>query len=119
MVYFLDMKRFIKKTIFIGIALMTPAIAVAQGFNLKNVNPITGVQDLDDVVSLVALRLLGIAIPIASLMYIYAGILYITAAGKPDKITKAKEIFKWTTIGITIILIGGGFVDLIRSVLSL
>ena len=96
-----------------------PLLARAQSFNLENVNPIRGADDLEDVVSLVAFRLLGVAIPIAALMYIWAGILFVTAGGNVDRITKAKDVFKWTTIGITIVLIGGGFVDLIRSVLSL
>lgn len=113
------MKRFLVRITTLATYAALPLIVRAQGFNLEGVNPIKGANDLDDVVTLVAFRLLGVAIPIASLMYIWAGILYITAGGNYSRLQKAKDIFKWTTVGITIVLIGGGFVDLIQSVLSL
>ena len=106
--------------ILIVLALSLVAVPVlAQDFNLEDVNPITGVKDLDDVVNNVATGLFGVAIPIAVLMYIYAGVLYITAGAKPANVQKAKSVLLYTSIGLAIILIGGGFVDLIISILNL
>jgi len=103
----------------------SPAPAPAGGgggggdFDLRDANPISDVQDLDDVINKVATSLLGVAIPIAVLMYIYAGVLYITAGAKPQNVIKAKNVLLYTSIGLAIILIGGGFVDLIVSILNL
>jgi len=81
------------------------------------VNPL-GVENLEDIFSLLTGRLLEIIIPIAVLLYIYAGVTLLIAAGRQDYITRAKNTFKNTSIGLFVILIGGGFVDLIRSILN-
>lgn len=115
----MHMKRNVAGILMILTLLLVAAPALAQDFNLGDVNPISGVNDLDDVVNNVAKGLLGVAIPIAVLMYIYAGVLYITAGAKPQNVQKAKNVLLYTSIGLAIILIGGGFVDLIISILNL
>ncbi|MCC6404813.1 MAG: hypothetical protein IT405_00265 [Candidatus Yanofskybacteria bacterium] len=84
---------------------------------IKITNPI-GVENLEDLLAVISDRLLEIIIPIAVLMYVWAGVNLLIAAGDPGKIKKAKDIMKWTTLGLLIIFIGGGFVDLIRSILN-
>ena len=115
----IHMKRNVAGILIILALFLVAVPALAQDFNLEDVNPISGVNDLDDVVNNVARGLLGVAIPIAVLMYIYAGVLYITAGAKPQNVQKAKNILLYTSIGLAIILIGGGFVDLIISILNL
>jgi hypothetical protein len=39
----------------------------------------------------------------ALLFFIYAGILWLTSGGSPDKIKKAQQIMVWATIGIIVI----------------
>lgn len=80
-------------------------------------NPI-GANNLEDIVKVLSTRVMEIIIPIAVLMYVWAGVNLLIAAGRPNYINRAKEIFKWTTLGLLIIFIGGGFVDLIRSIIS-
>ncbi len=41
---------------------------------------------------------------IALILYIYAGVLWMTAAGNTEQITKAKQIFMWTTLGLVMML---------------
>lgn len=82
------------------------------------INPL-GVKDIGGVIDLVTENLLTIAIPIAVLMYIWAGIQFTISQGNPAGITKAKNIMLYTSIGLAIILIGSGFVDLIKSILNL
>ena len=48
--------------------------------------------------------LIYISIPITAGLYIWAGLLYTTASDDSNKTTKAKEIFKTTTIGFLIML---------------
>ena len=81
-------------------------------------NPL-GSENLEDILKNVTQAILNLAIPVAAGMYIWAGFNLLTAGGNSSKISKAKDIFKWTTIGLVIVFIGGGFVDLIRSILDL
>ncbi|MCC6934534.1 MAG: hypothetical protein IT406_02510 [Candidatus Yanofskybacteria bacterium] len=88
---------------------------MAEVFPIRN--PI-GVDNLQDLFAMLSERILDIVIPIAVLMYVWAGVNLLIAAGDTGKIKKAKDIMKWTTAGLLIIFIGGGFVDLIRSILN-
>lgn len=40
---------------------------------------------------------------IALLMFVYGGILWLTAMGRPEAIEKGKKILIWTTLGIVLI----------------
>jgi len=95
------------------------APAFAQDFNLEGSNPIQGVDDLGDVVKRISDSLFGIAVPIAALMYIYAGIKMMLSRGKPEGYREAGKIILYTSIGLAIILIGEGFVSLIKSIIAL
>lgn len=62
---------------------------------------------------------LEIGIPIAIGIIVYAGILFLVARGNPNTVTKARTIVMYAIIGLSIILIGKGFLTLIRSILNL
>jgi len=48
--------------------------------------------------------LIFISIPIATLLFSYAGFLYVTAGGNTGKIQKAHDIFKDVAVGFLIVL---------------
>jgi len=56
-----------------------------------------------------------LAVVIAILMFVYAGFLYITAAGSPDKISRAHKIFWTVFIGFIIVLSAWLFVDFLMK----
>jgi hypothetical protein len=97
--------------------MLPAATARAQSFEVTS--PVRSINDLGDLIDVVTRNLLEIAIPIAVLMYIWAGIKYMTSRGNPDGIKKAHDIMLYTTIGLVILLIGSGFVTLIQSILEL
>jgi hypothetical protein len=83
-------------------------------------NPLKGgASDFTSLVKIIAQWIFNLAIPIAVAMIVYAGILFLTAAGEPAKVTKAKDVLKYAVIGLAIIMIGSGFVTLIKSILEL
>lgn len=90
---------------------------VNQGFSIEN--PLGPNEDISDILKKIAESIQDLVIPVAAAMYIYAGFLWLTSAGKPARLTQAMTVFKYTTIGLVVIFIGGGFVDLIRSILNL
>lgn len=80
-------------------------------------NPI-GASTLEDIINVISSRILEIVIPIAVVMYVVAGVNLLLAAGRAEYVTRAKSIFKYTTYGLLVIFIGGGFVELIKSVIN-
>lgn len=84
---------------------------------MKITNPL-GAENLEDIFQILSDRIIEIIVPIAVLLYVYAGFNLLIAAGRPQYINKAKTIFQYTTLGLLVIFIGGGFVDLIRSILN-
>lgn len=66
---------------------------------------------------LTRIQQLGVALGllIAALMYVWAGILWMR--GTPDSQQRARRIFMNTSIGLVLILIAGGLVEFIKTVL--
>ncbi len=87
-----------------------------QTFRLEN--PI-GVTNFQDLINIIARWIFNLAIPIAVIMIIYAGILMLTSGDNPGRFQKGTQALKYAVIGLAIVLIGRGFVTLIQSILNL
>ena len=59
-----------------------------------------------------------VGITLAPVMLIIGGFLYITSGGDPNKVTTAKRWIIWTLIGVAIIILAGGLVAVIKSILG-
>lgn len=91
-----------------------------QKYSFEIPNPLKGgADDFTSLVKIIAQWVFNLAIPIAVAMIVYAGILFLTSSGEPAKITKAKQVLTYAVIGLAIILIGSGFITLIKSILEL
>ncbi len=95
-----------------GFIIALPALAVELQ------NPI-GSDNLEDLIKKLANAMISLAIPIAVIIIIYAGILYLTSGGEPKQVGKAKDALKYSVMGLAVVLIGYGFVALIKSILDL
>ena len=102
------------------------AVAHAQGVTAGEILPEsvgaaigTGTTDIRITIARiirVALGLLGI---IAVLLVLYAGFIWMTAAGNPDRVTKAKQILSAAVIGLVIVITAFGIVSfIIRQLLG-
>lgn len=58
----------------------------------------------------------NIALLIAPIMFIIAGFSYITAAGDPAKIKKSGDIVIWTGIGLIVVLLSKGIIQVIQDI---
>ncbi len=67
-------------------------------------NPLTGVNSIPALIQIILEGVLKIGIPIIALAIIYSGFLFVSAQGKPEAITKAKNAFMYTLIGAAILL---------------
>lgn len=57
--------------------------------------------------------LLSLIVPLAILVSLWAAILLMTAAGNPQQIKKAQDALKWAVIGVAIVIVAQGFLQLI------
>lgn len=89
-------------------------------YNFSITNPLgSGADDLFGLIHAITSWLVTLAIPIAVIMIIYGGIMFLTAGSNPRNVEKGKDIIKYAIIGLAIVLIGHGFVTLIQSILKL
>ncbi len=51
------------------------------------------------------------------LLLLYAGFNFVTAGGEETKINKAKDMVKWSLVGIIVMLLSGGIMLLIENFL--
>ena len=83
-------------------------------------NPFSGeIDTLDDLFNAAVLFLYYIAGPIVVIMIILAGLLFLFGRGEPSKVNAAKKILLYAVIGLVIILIGQGFIALLKNIIDL
>lgn len=85
------------------------------GFELAN--PLRA-ESFEALVTDIASWLVAIAIPFATIMILYAAVLFMTSGGNEERVKKAKRALTWAIVGIAIIIIGAGFVTLIKDILE-
>lgn len=121
------MQRFIFVMLF-SLALVTTVAAIrptvfaatngtvdqTAGSEVSLPNPIK-CPDATCLVSQFIRYILGTIAVIATLMFIWGGVMMLTSGGNADQVKRAKETLVWATIGIVVILISWA---LIRFVLS-
>ena len=99
--------------------LILPAIAattaLAQGITITN--PIAA-ESFEDFVGLIAKWLFNVALVIAPIMFVIGGIYYTTAQGDPAKIKKAGDLITWTAIGLILILLTNGIIQLLKDMIE-
>jgi len=79
------------------------AVAIGEGNGARLPNPIAA-NSFQEFVKKVLDVILQIGVPVAALALIYSGFLFVKARGNADELTKAKDTFLWTVIGVAILL---------------
>lgn len=114
----------------VGLALLTPVLALAQTGNpiedgMKQVKDqfsttgqVTKSQNLSQLISNVVKLILSVALAIAILFVIIGGYQYITSAGNEEKSTKGRQTLTNAIIGIIIIIFSYMIVTVIDRTLS-
>lgn len=70
----------------------------------KLCNPIPDVTSIPGLIEKILTNVLKIGIPVIALAIIYCGFLFVSARGKPEAITKARDALLYTLIGAAILL---------------
>jgi hypothetical protein len=75
-------------------------------------------QDIPCVINAIINFTFYLGITIFTLMIIIGGIMYITSAGDPQKVSTAKRLLFWAVVGLAIILLAKGLISVIKNVLG-
>jgi hypothetical protein len=78
--------------------------------------PVKG--DLADLIERIWTWLYWMSFPVAVLMIIVAGFMFVTASGNENQIKKAKNLLLYTAIGFLVIILSQGVVNLIKDDLA-
>lgn len=90
----------------------------AKSYAIKLPNPI-GIDTFEELVNVIGVWIFNLAIPIAVIVIIYAGVIMLTAGGNPGRFQKGAKALWYAVLGLAVVFIGKGFVTLIESILSL
>ncbi len=102
----------------IGLAMALPVLAdtnTSSGSQVVNIpNPIA-CNDATCLISQVVRYILGIIAILATLMFVWGGVMMLTSGGNAERVKRAKETLSWAVIGIVVILLSWA---IIRFVLA-
>jgi len=99
----------------VALSLLTEPVLAATGSGSSCGDMPEQFQELAELLTRVQQLGIALALLIASIMLIYGGILWMR--GTPDSQQKARKIIFNTIIGLVIVLIAGGLVEFVKSVL--
>ena len=105
------MKKGLLILIFLGLVLPMSVLAVTIENPLK-------AKTFGGLINNLISFIFWIALALFPLMIVIAGIYFVTAAGNPEQIEKAKSIILYTLIGFIVILVAKGFIELLKQVLE-
>lgn len=69
----------------------------------KLCNPIEGVDDPRIFIGRLIKGILGLSGSVALLMFVYGGLVYLTAQGESERVQRAKNTLIWATMGLAVI----------------
>jgi len=109
-----------KQKIFLSslIAIFLIGFLGANVFAFVIENPLGEISDIYTLIEKITNFLIGLAIVITPIIIVYAGFLYITAAGNEEKVKTAQKVLIWALIGFALVLIAKGVPALIKQFLA-
>lgn len=79
------------------------------------VDPTNGIQNImNGIISFLWQFFVGLAV----IMFIIAGILFLTSNGAPDKITQARNAFIWGVVGVIVAIVAFSIVAIISGAVT-
>lgn len=87
-----------------GLMFATPAWA-----QVSIPNPIA-CADATCLIGQVVRYILGVIAILATLMFVWGGVMMLTSGGNADRIKQAKETLAWAAIGVVVILVSWGII---------
>jgi len=77
-------------------------------------NPLNA-NSFTELINKLASWIFMLAIPLATLMFMFGGFQFLVSGGSEEKVTKAKKTMLWAAVGLMVCLIGAGFTGIIKQ----
>ncbi|MDP3764681.1 MAG: pilin [bacterium] len=111
-----------KKILYLLALFIFPLISLAQApapaCDGVICNPLGNNADITVLVDRIVNFLLYLAGPIAVIMTVYAGFLFITGGDKPEQVKKARQMLLWIVIGVIVLILSKSAVVFVESFLK-
>ncbi len=105
------------QTIAILFLLFVPMVVIGETVRIPN--PLgEDMKNLEDLIHAIVSFIRNVALMIAPIIFIIAGLMYYFAGGDPEKAKTATNMIKWTLIGLTIILVANGITAVIKDIMG-
>ena len=101
-----------------AVTMLAPATALAAPSNPVGEGPVTTGDELENLLGSVGDWFFTIFLLVAIIFLIWSAFLYLTAAGDPTKVSKAKTALIYAIVGIAVALLAGGLTDLVGNILE-
>ena len=102
--------------LFTTVVFLGSAVSVLAQVTLPN--PLDPVSNFTVLISNITTYIFGIVGAIAILVFIWAGILYLTSGANPGNVQKANKAVLYAVIGLAIALAGSGLIALIQTIIG-
>ena len=92
-------------------------VAMAQGITIPN--PLgSGGKDVPTLIGTIATWLLGIGTVLATIVVLWAALLFMTSGGSPARVTQARQTLWYAIIGLAVLMLANGVALLIQNFLK-
>lgn len=112
------MKTYISRTLSALLVfgfLFSFSLVSAQSATIEN--PL-GYQDFEGLVNAIINFLIKVATPLAAIMFVVSGVLFVTSTGDPGRVSTARKVALYTAIGYGVILMSSGLIKVLQSLLK-
>ena len=92
-----------------------PSVPPPGGGNITIKNPLKA-NTFEKLILNIVNFIFTLALPIVVIMIIVGGFMFVTAAGEPAKIQQGKQLILWAVIGLIVILLARGIIDLLQQI---
>ena len=102
----------------IGLLIAPLIIQAAASSSLDLSNPLGTTTTIPQLAYKILAFLLKLAVPIAAIMIVWAGFLYVTSAGNEKKIQSAQKTLIWAIIGLAVVVIAQSVPGMVQDFLN-
>jgi hypothetical protein len=92
------------------------SLVSAAGIPLEN--PLGATRTFPALLDKIIIAVAEVVGVLSVLMFIVAGIFFVTSAGEPAKVTRAKDALKYAIMGAVVALAAGGLVALVKTIIG-
>ncbi len=113
------MRHHLSKIIVVPLLIVAFSPLLVGAADVVKINNPLKVESFQALIEVVISAIFNIALLIAPLLIIISGFYWLTAADDPKKVETAKNIIKYTVIGLIIIIASKGIINLFKSVFGI